>query len=421
MKVIILGAGAVGVATAYWLHQRGHGVTVIERREAAALETSFGNGAVIHASEVEPWAQPGMPWKVLKWLGREDAPLLLRLRALPHMWRWGLAFARNCTQGRFAANSVANLRLALLSLECLQAIRSQTGIEYDCATRGVLKIYRDQAAFDAACRRNDMLAQHGLTYRPVTPAECTSLEPALAATAASLVGGLFFEKDEVGDCHKFTQGLARHLAGQGVEFRYGEAITSLVREAKRVTQVVTPSGPHAADAVVVALGSFSPLLLRTLGLRLPIYPVKGVSVTLPGSSWPARVRMPVIDDSRLFGIIPIGERVRVAGSAEIDRYDATPSPRRAQAILDNVMRTFPDFAAAYRPEAAQVWAGLRPVTPPGVAYMGRTPLSNLFVNAGHGHLGWTMACGAGRVVADIVSGEPPPIDLSGFPRVNGSP
>ncbi len=417
MNVIVLGAGAVGVATAYWLHQRGHRVTVLERRDAAALETSFGNGAVIHASEVEPWAQPGMPWKVLKWLGREDAPLLLRLRALPHMWRWGLAFARNCTPERFAANSLANLRLALLSLECLQAIRKHTGIEYDCATRGVLKIYRDQAAFDDARRRCDVLAREGLTYRAVTPAECTGLEPALGATAASLVGALYFEKDEVGDCHKFTQGLARHLAAQGVQFRYGETITGLTRDGARVTQVRTGAGSHSGDAVVVALGSFTPPMLRSLGLRLPIYPVKGVSVTLPGSLWPARVRMPIIDDSRLFCIVPIGDRVRVAGSAEIDRYDATPSPRRAQAILDNVMRTFPDFAAAYRPEAAQVWAGLRPVTPPGVACMGRTPFPNLFVNAGHGHLGWTMACGAGRVVADIVCGETPPIDLAGFPQM----
>jgi D-amino-acid dehydrogenase len=417
MKTIVLGAGAVGVATAYWLRERGHEVTVIERREGAALETSFGNGAVIHASEVEPWAQPGMPWKVLEWLGKEGAPLLLRPRALPHMWRWGLEFARNCAPDRFAANSLANLRLALLSLECLQDLRARTGIEYDCATRGVLKIYRDDASYDSARRRCEALARHGLTYRAVTPDESARLEPALAATVSTLVGGLYFEKDEVGDCHKFTQGLARHLAARGVEFRFGETITGLVRDGKRVAQVTTAGGVHRADALIVAMGSFTPPLLRSVGVRVPIYPVKGVSVTLPGSLWPGRVRMPVIDDSRLFGLVPIGERVRVAGSAEIDRYDATPSPARARAILDNVMRTFPDFAAAYRPDAAQVWAGLRPVTPPGVAYMGRTPLTNLFVNAGHGHLGWTMACGAGRVVAGIVSGEAPPIDLSGFPRL----
>jgi D-amino-acid dehydrogenase len=419
MRVLVLGAGAVGVATSYWLHQRGHRITVIERREGAALETSFGNGAIIHASEVEPWAQPGMPWKVLKWLGQEDAPLLLRMRALRHMWRWGLAFARNCTQERLAANSQANLRLVLLSLASLQEIRAKTGIEYDCATRGVIKIYRDQSAFDSARRRNDALAAHGLTYRAVTPAECVALEPALAATESSLVGGLYFEKDEVGDCHKFSQGLARHLAERGVEFRYGESISELVRAGSRIARAISSRGEVSADAIVVALGSFTPPLLRSLGLNLPIYPVKGVSVTLPGSIWPGRVRMPIIDDSRLFGLVPLGDRLRVAGSAEIDRYDATPSPRRAQAILDNVMRTFPDFAQAYRADQAQIWAGLRPVTPPGVAYMGCTPLSNLFVNAGHGHLGWTMACGAGRVVADIVSGEPPPIDLSGFPRMVG--
>jgi D-amino-acid dehydrogenase len=202
-----------------------------------------------------------------------------------------------------------------------------------------------------------------------------------------------------------------------VQLRGGEAVTGIARVGTRVTGVVSAGGRHAADAIVVALGSFTPLLLRGLGIRVPIYPVKGVSVTLPGSMWAGRVRIPVIDDSRLFGVVPIGDRVRVAGSAEIDRYDATPNPRRVQAIIDNMVRTFPDFAAAYRPDAAQVWAGLRPVTPPGVAFMGRTPLANLFVNAGHGHLGWTMACGAGRVVADIVSGEPTPIDLTGFPTL----
>jgi D-amino-acid dehydrogenase len=417
MRAIVLGAGAVGVATAYWLHARGYQVTVIDRCAAAALETSFGNGGVIHASEVEPWAQPGMPWKVLKWLGDEGAPLLLRYRALPHMWRWGLGFVRNCTQARFEANSLANLRLVLFSLASLQAIRGQTGIQYDCATSGVIKIYRDASAFRAACRRNDFMARHGLTYRALTPGECASLEPALAATAASLVGGLFFERDEVGDCHKFTQALARHLGERGVEFRFGETVTDIAREGTHVGAVTTTGARYRGDAIVVALGSYTPLLLRRLGIRVPIYPVKGVSVTLSASVWPGRVRIPVIDDSRLFGIVPIGNRVRVAGSAEIDRYDATPNPRRAQAIIDNVIRTFPDFAAAYRPDPAQVWAGLRPVTPPGVAYMGRTPITNLFVNAGHGHLGWTMACGAGRVVAAVVSGEPTPIDMTGFPRL----
>jgi D-amino-acid dehydrogenase len=417
VKAIVLGAGVVGVATAYWLHRQGHQVTVIERCAAAGLETSYGNGAIIHASEVESWAQPGMPWKLLKWLGKEDAPLLLRWRAVPHVWRWGLSFVRNCTQDRFAANSLANLRLALLSLSSLQAIRNSTGIEYDHATRGVLKIYRDTGALDTARGRSDALARHGLTYRSVSPEECVKLEPALATTAPSLAGGLYFEKDEVGDCHQFTQGLVRYLADQGVQFRFGEAVTGIARVGTRVTGVVSAGGRHAADAIVVALGSFTPLLLRGLGIRVPIYPVKGVSVTLPGSMWAGRVRIPVIDDSRLFGVVPIGDRVRVAGSAEIDRYDATPNPRRVQAIIDNMVRTFPDFAAAYRPDAAQVWAGLRPVTPPGVAFMGRTPLANLFVNAGHGHLGWTMACGAGRVVADIVSGEPTPIDLTGFPTL----
>jgi D-amino-acid dehydrogenase len=421
MRTIVIGAGAVGNATAFYLHKRGHEVVVIERQPGAALETSLGNGGVVHASEVEPWSQPGMPWKILSWLGQENAPLLLRYGAIPYMWRWGLDFVANCTPARFRQNAVANLRVALLSLRSLQEIRAETGVQYDCGTNGVLKIYRDPRSLDGADAGSAMLAQHGLVYRRVSPTECAELEPALQRTANTLAGGLYFERDEVGDPNKFHAGVATWLAARGVEYRFNTSVRRLVREGDRIAEIETSGGSVRGDTIVVAMGSFTPLLLRPLGIRVPIYPVKGISLTVPAAPWPDALKLPVIDDSGLFGLVPIGDRLRVSGSAEIARYDTTPSPQRGQAVVENVLKSFPGFAACYDRDTAKWWAGLRPVTPSGVAYMGRTGLRNLFVNAGHGHLGWTMSCGAGRIVAALVAGDTPEIDLSGFPSVPGAP
>ena len=420
MRTIVVGAGAVGNATAYYLNKLGHEVTVIERQPGPALETSLGNGGVIHASEVEPWSQPGMPRKILSWLGKEDAPLLLRYGAIPHMWRWGLEFMANCTEMRFRRNAAANLKLALLSLRSLQEIGAQTGVAYDRGTHGVLKIYRDPRSMETADAGSAILAKEGLQYRRVSPAECAQIEPALASTASTLVGGLYFERDEVGDPNMFTRGVSDWLAVRGVIYRFNTTAQRLVHEGDRIISVETTGGTVAGDNVIVAMGSFTPLLLRPLGIRLPVYPVKGISLTVPAAPWPDALKMPVIDDSGLIGLVPIGDRLRVSGSAEIARYDTTPSPVRGQAVVNNVLRTFPDFARCYDPRTARWWAGLRPVTPSGVAYMGRTALRNLFVNAGHGHLGWTMSCGAGRVVAAIAAGQTPDIDLAGFPVVPGA-
>jgi len=419
MHTVVLGAGAVGVATAYHLMQLGHRVTVVDRQPGAALETSFGNGAVIHASEVEPWSQPGMPAKILQWIGREDAPMLLRLGALPHIMRWGAAFLGNCTEARFKVNSQTNLRIALYSLRTLQEIGAATGIAYDRATRGVIKIYRNTASYDAGRRSSSQLSAHGLTFEERDARTCAELEPALAETADSLVGALYYPRDEVGDCHKFVQGLAAHCAAHGVEFRYDTTITGLERRGNRITAVATSAGTIEADKVVVAMGSFSPQLLREVGVKALIYPVKGVSITVDKAPWNNAPRHAIIDDGRMFGLIPIGDRLRAAGSAEIARFDTTPSPARAGAIIDKVLQTFPGFARCYDPATAKVWAGLRPVSPSGVGYMGATALDNLYVNSGHGHLGWTMSCGAGRLVADIVDGRRPEIDLSGLPPLAG--
>jgi D-amino-acid dehydrogenase len=419
-RTIVIGAGVVGNATAYHLNRLGHDVTVIDRQPGAAMETSLANGGVIHASEVEPWSQPGMPRRILAWMGKEDSPILLRYRTIPHIVRWGLEFVANCTPDKFRRNSLSNLKLALLSLRSLHEIRAATGVEYERGARGVLKIYRDEQSLDRAHENIDFLAQHGLIYRRVTSTECATLERALQPTAQSLAGGLYFERDEVGDANKFVQGVASWLAMRGVEYRFGVVVHRLTKGGDDIKAVETDAGCLTADHFVVAAGSYTPLLLRPLGIRVPICPVKGISLTVPAAPWSDAPKMPVIDDSRLFGLVPIGDRLRVSGSAELAGYDATANGRRGEAIAGNVLKTFPDFSKCYEEATARWWAGLRPVTPTGVGFMGRTPVGNLFINAGHGHLGWTMSCGAGRIVAAIVAGERPDIDLAGFPQLVGA-
>jgi D-amino-acid dehydrogenase len=364
---------------------------------------------VIHASEVEPWSQPGMPRKILGWLGKEDAPLLVRYGALPRIWRWGLAFAQNCTPEHFRANTLANLELALLSLRSLQEIGAETGIAYDRATRGVLKIYRDPAALDAATRGAEELARHGLTFERADPARCLALEPALTGTGPTLAGGLHFPRDEVGDCNAFTTGLANACAANGATYHYDTTVEGLDTEGGRFRAVRTSQGRIEADHVVTALGSFTAPLLRPLGIRLPIYPVKGISITFARGDWATAPRMPVIDDSKIFGLVPVGDRLRISGSAEVAGYDATPSETRAAAIVANTAFTFPELKRHYRPETARLWGGLRPVTPSGRPFIGPTAVKGLWVNAGHGHLGWTFACGSGRVLAELVEGRPPSV------------
>ncbi len=414
MKVIVLGAGVVGTATAYFLARHGVEVEVIERQPGAALETSFGNGGVIHASEVEPWSQPGMPLKVLKWLGQENAPLLVRYGALPKMWQWGLKFMANCTEERFRRNTLVNLRLALHSLAMLQKIRAETDIDYDLRTHGVLKIYTNAQPLRSGIATAKFLSGSGLTFAEADVAECVRRVPALQTTAGSLVGGIYFPRDEIGDCHKFTTALAQRCAELGVVFHYGTTVQGLERNSNGISAVVTSRGVMRADRFVVAMGSFAPLLLKQVGIRVPIYPVKGVTITVPGQAWPDRPTLPVIDDGRIFGLVPLGDRMRVSGSAEVASYDTTPSPARCQAILNNVVSVFPDFARCVDPATAKYWAGVRPVTPSGTPILGRSPIANLFIAAGHGHLGWTMGCGSGEVMAALVTENAASIDTSGF-------
>lgn len=414
MRTIVLGAGVSGVTTAYYLAKLGHAVTIVDRREQAAEETSYANGGVVGGTQIAPWAAPGLPAKLIQWIGRTDAPLLVPLRSLPSMWRWGLQFLRSCTDARFRDSIRANLALTLYSMEQFRQLRTQTDLEYDLNTKGVLKLYQTQQALDEAAAAYLPLAELGLSFKPIGAAACARIEPALAEGMGRFVGAIHFPKEEVGDCRKFVTALAAQCARMGVTFRLGTRIEGLVMKGHAVDAVATDRGPLTADSVVVALASHTPLLLRSAGMRVPICPVKGVSVTVPAQGWPTAIESAIIDHSRLFGLIRLGDRLRVAGSAEITGYDAGPNHARCAALIANVVSLFPRFAQCLTSAEPSYWAGLRGNSPDGRPILGRTPVVNLFINAGHGPQGWSTSCGAASAVADLIDGRTPAIDLSDF-------
>ena len=415
MKIIVLGAGVTGVATAWYLRKAGHDVTVIDRRESAGLETSYANGGQISAAHAVPWANPRAPLQLLRWLGREDAPLLFRLRADPQQWRWGLAFLRECTPGRLRHNIRQLVALGGYSRALLGALRAETGIQYDQLTRGILHFYTNADEWRSARHAARLLRDAGCTLVTQSADECIALEPALAPHSSRIVGGTYTPNDESGDAHRFTHELAALCAARGVQFRFGTAVTAIRREtADRITgvDVVAADGvPErmAADGYVVCLGVHSAALLRPLGVDLRIYPVKGYSVTLPVIDPRRAWTVSLTDDEHKLVFSRLGGRLRIAGTAEFAGYDTTLNPARCAAILRRVAELFPGAGDI---DHAQLWAGLRPATPSNVPYIGATRYANLYLNTGHGTLGWTQACGAGAAIADRVSGRQPTVDFA---------
>lgn len=413
MHVIVLGAGVTGVATAWYLRRAGHEVTVIEGREAPALETSYANGGQISVSHAEPWANPRAPLQILRWLGREDAPLLFRLRADPAQWRWGLAFLRECTPSRLRRNIRQLVALGNYSRSMLQQLRAETGIQYDQLTRGILHFYTSPAAWKGAQQAAELMRESGCRLETRSAEECIAIEPALASMRGRLAGGSYSPDDESGDAHLFTRELAGLCAARGVRFRFGLTARSLIAGRNgNIKGVRAGAEGHedvlAADAFVVCLGTASAALLQPLGISLRIYPVKGYSVTLPVRDPRKAYTVSLTDDEHKLVFSRLGERLRIAGTAEFNGYDRTLNPARCDAILRRVAELFPEAGDFDRP---QLWAGLRPATPSNVPYLGGTPCGNLHLNTGHGTLGWTQACGAGAAIADLVSGRRPAVDF----------
>jgi D-amino-acid dehydrogenase len=407
MRILIIGAGLEGSCSAWYLARAGHQITLIERREGPALETSHANGGQISVSHPEPWANPRAPGQILRWLGREDAPLLFRLPAEWARWRWGLAFLRECTPWRTRRNTEAIARLAAFSLQQLKALRAETGIAYDLEERGILHLFFDAAEQSRGPERAAQLKRCGLRAEAVSRERCIELEPALAACEDSLHGGLYGIDDESGDACRFADALNDQLAALGVEHLYSTEVVRLEASSGRfkglhVLDKEGRSGFLGADACVLAAGPWSTPLAATLSIRLPIYPVKGYSVTLPVIDAARAPHVSLTDETRRIVCSRLGDRLRIAGTAELNGYDQGPNPARTRALLDWVEKHLPGASDTNR---AELWNGLRPTTPDNIPLIGQSRVQGLWFNTGHGTLGWTLACGSACALASLMDGK----------------
>ncbi|HEY4066334.1 MAG TPA: D-amino acid dehydrogenase [Burkholderiaceae bacterium] len=411
MKVLILGSGVIGVSSAYQLALAGHEVTVIDRQPAAGLETSYGNAGEVSPGYSAPWAGPGVPVKAVKWLLMHHRPLVIRPNLDLNLMRWGLAMLRNCTSARYELNKGRMVRLAEYSRDCLKELRAQTGLRYDERMQGTLQLFRTQAQLDGTAADIAILKRYGVGFELLDRAGCIRVEPALAGVQDKFAGGLRLPGDETGDCYKFTQALAALALQKGVQFRYGTRIRRLVKAGQQIERVVTDAGDLRADAYLVALGSHSPLLLKGIGLRVPVYPVKGYSITVPITEAAGAPESTVMDETHKVAVTRLGDRIRVGGTAELAGYDLKLHEARRQTLEHVVSDLFPRGGDVSR---AEFWCGLRPMTPDGTPIVGATRLPNLYLATGHGTLGWTMAAGTACVMADVISGRKAGIDLNGL-------
>lgn len=414
MHVVVIGSGLLGVSTAYWLGKLGAAVTVIDRAAGPGRETSFANGALLTPSMADPWNAPGLLWKLMGWLGREDSPMLVRPAALPGLLRWGARFLRESSEARFRANTLANVRLSQYSLASLHTLRVVDGMAFDHQGVGTLKLSRDARSFDKARAMAEWLAGHGVSSRALDRAATVDLEPALAPVGPELVGSIYYPADEHGDAFRYCEALAGLATQRDVQFRYGTTVTGLEAGGGRIARVRTKGGDLSADSVVIAAGSYSPQLLSPAGIRLPVAPVKGYSISVPLPAGLVGPRIPILDESLHAVAVPLGGHLRVAGTAEFAGHDLTLPAARVENLTRLLSRTYPAIAARVRREDIEPWTGLRPMSADGVPIMGRTPIENLYLNTGHGHLGWTMAAGSGRALADLVMGRTPGIDLAPY-------
>lgn len=418
MKVIVLGSGIIGTASAWFLNKADHDVTVVDRQPGAALETSFANGCQISVSHATPWANKSAPMTIFKSLGKEDAPLLYRFRAEWLQWKWGMNFLRECTPARTIHNIHQIVAIAEYSRQTLQALRAEVDIDYDCLTRGILHFYTKQKDFDESLISASVMRDLGCPRVPMSADEAIKLEPALAQIRGQIVGADFTETDESGDIYKFTTALANKAQERGVDFQFNTTVTRLITDgagaSARITavEVIDAQGVHQtlhADAFVMAMGSFSVPILKPLGIDLMIYPGKGYSATYPILNPELAPTVSLIDDGYKLVLSRLGEKLRVAGTCEFNGYTRELNPTRCAAITRRTRELFPD-ACDY--DSPAYWAGLRPLTPSNVPYIGQTKFNNLFLNTGHGSLGWTMGCGSGRAIADIVSGLQPEVNFA---------
>jgi D-amino-acid dehydrogenase len=407
MKVIVLGGGVIGVTTAYYLAKADHAVTVLDRQPGPALETSFANAGEVSPGYASPWAGPGVPLKAIKWLTMKHGPLVIRPKLDPAMWIWMARMLRNCTAARYTLNKSRMVRLAEYSRNVLRDLRAETGIAYDERSLGTLQLFRTQSQVDGTAGDIAVLKDYSVPFELLDRDGCARVEPALAGVRQKIAGGLHLPGDETGDCKLFSERLASLAAKLGVEFRYGIGIKGLATEAGQISSVMTDQGSLAADAYVVALGSYSPLLLKRVGIALPVFPIKGYSITVPIVDAAGAPESTVMDEAYKVAITRLGDRIRVGGTAEVTGYDLDLHAGR-RATLEHSVGDL--FGRGGDLSKSTFWTGLRPMTPDGTPVIGPAKYPNLYLNTGHGTLGWTMACGSARVMSDQISGRQPEID-----------
>lgn len=412
MRIVVIGSGVIGITTAYALKRRGHEVTVLDRAEGPGQETSFANAALLTPGMADPWNAPGS-WRVLLGsLGRSNAALQLRMRALPSLARWGITFLRNSRPTIFERSTRSNVRLALYSLKVMEAVRQETGIDYGRTARGTLRLFRDQGTLEQASAAASRMVAEGLSYRRLSIADTIELEPALAPITDTLMGALHYETDETGDAYRFCVALADFTKQQGVEFRFGTDVSSLDVRSGQVMAAVSQGERFVADRYIVAAGSYSTPLLRRVGVHLPVRPAKGYSLTFGDDLRRPSLRIPVIDDQWHAAVVPLAGALRVAGTAEFAGYDRMMHPERIRNLRTLLEAVLPQ--AQVDPATARPWCGLRAMSVDGVPIVGPTPIANLLVNTGHGHLGWTMAAGSAQLLGDVLSGDAPTLDPAPF-------
>jgi D-amino-acid dehydrogenase len=411
MKILVLGSGVIGTTTAYYLAKAGHQVTVVERQPGPALETSFANAGEVSPGYSAPWAGPGVPMKAVKWMLMHHSPLVVWPMLDMAMWRWGAQMLRNCTEARYRTNKGRMVRLAEYSRDCLAELRTETGIQYDQRTQGTLQLFRTQKQLDGTGKDIEILQQYGVPYELLDREGYCRSEPALALVKEKFVGALRLPGDETGDCFKFTQGIAERAAEMGVKFQFNTAIEGIETSGGKFTGVRTSAGILTADACLVALGSYSPMLLKPIGIDIPVYPVKGYSITVPITDPAGAPESTIMDETHKVAVTRLGDRIRVGGTAELAGFSTKLREARRDTLNHVVSDLFPTGGDVSK---AEFWCGLRPMTPDGTPVLGGTHVQGLYLATGHGTLGWTMAAGTGRVMADLMSGRPTDIDMKGL-------
>ena len=411
MRVVVLGSGVIGTTVAYYLARSGHEVEVVDRQSGPALETSFANAGEVSPGYSAPWAGPGVPLKAIQWLLMHHSPLVIKPMLDPAMWRWGLSMLRNCTEARYRINKGRMVRLAEYSRDCLKVLRAETDIDYDQREQGTLQLFRTQKQLDGTAKDIEILKEYGVPYQLLDRTGYLTYEPALADVKHKFVGALRLPGDETGDCFKFTNALAEKAKTLGVTFRFDEDVQALERDGGRITGVCTAKGMLTADRYVLALGSYSTRMLAPLGIDVPVYPVKGFSITVPIRNAAKSPESTIMDETHKVAVTRLGDRIRVGGTAQLSGFDLQLNKGRRDTLEFVVNDLFPEGGDVAK---AEFWTGLRPMTPDGTPIIGATRYDNLMLSTGHGTLGWTMATGTGRVMADLISGRKPEIDMEGL-------